>query len=165
MIGQVQDRKFGFCEMSHSGTGHTTVFTAKKTLLANNVKEPILDYPSIQPGHVSAGFISKVEDASLILTFYNNVYGRVSLRSLAAELGVGDVKMNYSVWDVLLARVVGCEQRRNWHVSPNNDNGEEYYYQLRLSLKTVLEEKKAEEEDETVPLSTVELSFNGDWPR
>eukprot|EP00580_Thalassiosira_gravida_P017224 CAMPEP_0201661930 /NCGR_PEP_ID=MMETSP0494-20130426/4161_1 /ASSEMBLY_ACC=CAM_ASM_000839 /TAXON_ID=420259 /ORGANISM="Thalassiosira gravida, Strain GMp14c1" /LENGTH=2158 /DNA_ID=CAMNT_0048140171 /DNA_START=165 /DNA_END=6644 /DNA_ORIENTATION=+ len=130
------------------------VLTAKKTLLANNVEDPILDYPSIQPGHVAAGFISKVEDTGLIVTFYNNVYGRVSSRSLAAELGVEDVKMNYSVGDVVLARVVGCERRRNRHLSPNNDNGEEYYYQLRLSLKTVLEEKKAEDEDEAVPPSS-----------
>eukprot|EP00581_Thalassiosira_minuscula_P030960 CAMPEP_0183784830 /NCGR_PEP_ID=MMETSP0739-20130205/66191_1 /TAXON_ID=385413 /ORGANISM="Thalassiosira miniscula, Strain CCMP1093" /LENGTH=2127 /DNA_ID=CAMNT_0026028819 /DNA_START=64 /DNA_END=6447 /DNA_ORIENTATION=- len=121
------------------------VLTAKKTLLANNAEDPIVDYPSIKPGQLAAGFISKLDDTGLTVTFYNNVHGRVTSRSLAAELGVEDVKLNYSVGDVVVARVVGCERRRNRHAI-YNDEERMYYYQLNLSLKTVVEEKVQEEE-------------------
>ena len=66
-----------------------------------------------------------------------------------ADLGVEDVRLNYSLGYVVMARVVGCEQRRNRHVL-HNDNEAMYYYQLRLSLKTVVEEKA---ENETAPSS------------
>ncbi len=124
------------------------VLTAKKTLLTNDLTDPIMDYPSIVPGRIAAGFISKVDDTGLTVTFYNNVHGRVSSRSLAAELGVEDPKLNYNVGDVVAARVVDCVRRRNRRAmvntdQDNNNDIEEnpYYYQLKLSLKTIVENK------------------------
>ncbi len=54
------------------------VLTAKKTLLANDVERPIVEHQSIQPGRVAAGFVSKVDDTGLTVTFYDNVHGRVT---------------------------------------------------------------------------------------
>jgi len=124
------------------------VLTAKKTLLSNDVADPVTDYPSIKPGRIAAGFISKVDDTGLTVTFYNNVHGRVSSRSLASELGVEDPKLNYNVGDVVAARVVDCVRRRDRRAMTNaneddDDDAEEnaYYYQLKLSLKTIVENK------------------------
>ncbi len=89
------------------------VLTSKKTLLANDVERPIVKYQSFWPGRVAAGFVSKVDDTGPTVTFYDNVHRRVTSRSLAAELGVEDVNLNYGVGDVVMARVVGCERRRN----------------------------------------------------
>jgi len=50
-----------------------------------------------------------------------------------------------------MARVVGCERRRNRH----ENNGDEYYYQLKLSLKTVVEEEKKVEEKDKTPSADV----------
>lgn len=131
------------------------VLTAKKTLLANDITDPIVDYPSVTPGRIAAGFVSKVDDSGLTVTFYNNIHGRVSSRSLAAELGVEDPKVNYSVGDVVAARVVDCVRRRNRHVTSHNNFDENdnakidmYYYHLNLSLKTVVENTKDTEERE-----------------
>lgn len=132
------------------------VLTAKKTLLANDTTDPIVNYPSITPGKIAAGFVSKVDDSGLTVTFYNNVHGRVSSRSLAAELGVEDPKVNYSVGDVVAARVVDCIRRRNRHASTSYHNHDEnenekidmYYYHLNLSLKTTVENTKEREESE-----------------
>lgn len=70
------------------------------------------------------------------------VHGRVSSRCLASELGVEDPRTNYTVGDVVAARVVQCDRRRN----RNGDGG--YFYQLRLSLKTAVEERPEPSVDE-----------------
>ena len=115
--------------------GRQCVLTAKKTLMANDIDDPIVDYP-VDQDRVAAGFLSKVDDTGLTVTFYNNVHGRVTSRSLAAELGVEDPRQNYNVGDAIAARVVSCERRRNRIV---HDGGDVYYYQLKLSLKTVVD--------------------------
>ncbi len=114
------------------------VLTAKKTLLTNDVDDPIVDYP-VENDRVAAGFLSKVDDTGLTVTFYNNVHGRVTSRSLASELGVEDPKQNYNVGDAIAARVVSCERRRNRAAEDGDDNL--YYHQLKLSLKTVVDKK------------------------
>jgi predicted RNA-binding protein with RPS1 domain len=118
------------------------VLTAKKTLLSTDIDNPIIDYapPSMEVGRVAAGFISRVDENGITVTFYNNVHGRVSSRSLAAELGVEDPRLNYNMGDVVMARVVDCQRRRNRNVT-NDDEENLYYYHLTLSLKTVVEEK------------------------
>lgn len=111
------------------------MLTAKKTLLTNDIDDPIVEYP-VDQDRVAAGFLSKVDDTGLTVTFYNNIHGRVSSRSLAAELGVEDPRQNYNVGDAIAARVLSCERRRNRTVY---DGGDVYYYQLKLSLKTVVD--------------------------
>ena len=135
------------------------VLTAKKSLLINDIEGPIVNYENITMNEIKAGFVSKVDANGLNVTFYNNVYGRVTSRSLAAELGVEDPTLNYNVGDVVLARVVDCVRRRNRHVTGEED---EYYYQLKLSLKTIVEDNnsKSKEEDDNnnaeASLSTME---------
>ena len=64
--------------------------------------------------------------------------------------------MNYTVGNMVVARVVGCERRRNRRITYGaNGDEEEYYYQLKLSLKTVVEEKKTEENEETIASDVV----------
>lgn len=111
------------------------VLTAKKTLLTNDIDDPVVEYPVAQD-RVAAGFLSKVDDTGLTVTFYNNIHGRVTSRSLAAELGVEDPRQNYSVGDAIAARVLSCERRRNRAVYDGDDL---YYHQLKLSLKTVVD--------------------------
>lgn len=111
------------------------VLTAKKTLLTNDIDDPIVEYP-VDQDRVAAGFLSKVDDTGLTVTFYNNIHGRVTSRSLAAELGVEDPRQNYNVGDAIAARVLSCERRRNRIVRDGDDL---YYYQLKLSLKTVVD--------------------------
>jgi len=131
--------------------GRQCVLTAKKTLLSNDISDPIVDYPSIVPGRLAAGFISKVDDTGLTVTFYNNVHGRVSSRSLAAELGVEDPKLNYNVGDVVAARVVDCVRRRDRRAIMDDTNSDvEYYYQLILSLKTVVDNETTFDEGDTL---------------
>ena len=117
------------------------VLTAKKTLLSMDAENPIVDYTNtMEIGRVAAGFISRVDENGITVTFYNNVHGRVSSRSLAAELGVEDPRLNYALGDVVAVRVVDCQRRRNRNTS-NTEEGNVYYYHLTLSLKTVMEEK------------------------
>ena len=118
------------------------VLTSKKTLLSTDIESPIVDYapPSMEIGRVAAGFISRVDENGITVTFYNNVHGRVSSRALAAELGVEDPRLNYFMGDVVAARVVDCQRRRNRNVV-NDNQGNLYYYHLTLSLKTTNEKK------------------------
>ncbi|KAL9187437.1 hypothetical protein ACHAXT_001540 [Thalassiosira profunda] len=118
----------------------TCVLTAKKALVATADLDPIIDYASIQAGRVAAGYISKVDANGLTVTFCNNVHGRVSSRSLARELGVEDCWVNYSVGDVVLARAVACERRRNRNYTAEDGEEHKYYYRLTLSLKTAVDE-------------------------
>ncbi|KAG7347708.1 30S ribosomal protein S1 [Nitzschia inconspicua] len=80
--------------------------TAKKTLVQAPNDQIITSYSDLKVGQVAVGFISRIEDDSLYVTFCNKVYGRVTARSLATELGVEDIKENYSVGDVVTCRVV-----------------------------------------------------------
>lgn len=125
------------------------ILTAKKTLLTTDIDNPIVEYTplSVEPDRVAAGFISRVDENGVTVTFYNNIHGRVYSRSLAAELGVEDPRLNYTVGDVVVARVVDCERRRNRNATYGDDENQ-YYYQLKLSLKTVVE-KKVEPEVKT----------------
>jgi ribosomal protein S1 len=113
--------------------------TAKKSLL--KAKDCLTSYDDIQIGQQATGFISKIEDRALFITFYNRVYGRVTARSLAAELGVENIRENYTMGDVLTCRVISCHRRvgknrreyedEDTEVSVNSKSG---YWDLNLSL-------------------------------
>jgi len=128
------------------------ILTAKKTLLTTDIENPIVEYTPLclEIGRVAAGFLSKVDEWGVTVTFYNNVHGRVPARRLAAELGVEDPRMNYNIGDAVAARLLDCFKRRH-----KEENGG-YYYQLELSLKTVLDTaEKSVEAQETVNSSSV----------
>jgi len=84
--------------------------TAKKTLVQASPENIISNYADIKLGQVAVGFVSRVDDEGLCVTFCNKVYGKVNSRTLAAELGVEDHRENYSVGDVVTCRVVKLKQ-------------------------------------------------------
>jgi len=80
--------------------------TAKKTIVQADEERIITDYADAKVGLLAVGFVSRLDDQGLYITFCNKVYGKVTARSLAAELGVEDHKETYSVGDVVTARIV-----------------------------------------------------------
>ena len=106
------------------------LLTAKKTLLTSDIDDPITSYSSLLPGKIANGFVTRVTKQGLTITFYNNVFGRVSARKLAEELGVEDPTLDYCVGDVIKARVVNCSKKKS--VMENETNS--YFLELSLNL-------------------------------
>ena len=131
--------------------------TAKKSLVKveNEEEQIITSFDDIRLGQKAVGFVSKVDDDGLFVTFFNGVFGRVTARSLMTELGVEDHKQNYSRGDVVQCRVVNLKKRssrrnsRRWQEDDEDDEDEmevdgmeenpehrrRYYYELTLSLR------------------------------
>ncbi|VEU43270.1 unnamed protein product [Pseudo-nitzschia multistriata] len=80
--------------------------TAKKTIVQASQEQIITDYSDAKVGQIAVGFVSRVDDQGLSITFCNKVYGKVTARSLAADLGVEDHRETYSVGDVVTTRIV-----------------------------------------------------------
>mmetsp|Transcript_31818 Transcript_31818/g.36201 ORF Transcript_31818/g.36201 Transcript_31818/m.36201 type:complete len:1887 (+) Transcript_31818:1355-7015(+) len=83
--------------------------TAKQSLVKAN--DTFTDYSNIEVGQRGTGFVSKIDEKSLYVTFFNKIYGRVTARSLAAELGVEDHQSDYSLGDIVKCRVISCRKR------------------------------------------------------
>lgn len=83
--------------------------TAKPSLV--KAKDYFDDYSRIEVGQRGTGFISKIDSKAVYVTFFNKVYGRVTARSLAAELGVEDHQADYHLGDVVNCRVISCRKR------------------------------------------------------
>lgn len=109
------------------------ILTAKKALITSDTTDPITDYASIQSGRTATGFISRVTKEGIAITFYNNVFGRISARKLAEELGVEDPTMDYNLGDVVKVKISRCFKRTN---NSENDEEEDHddSYILNLSL-------------------------------
>ena len=123
------------------------VVTAKKSLV--KAADCVVEYSTVQPGQHTTGYISRLDDKALYVTFCNKVYGRVTARSLAAELGVEDHRVDYAVGDVVKCRVISCRRRvgRNLNHYADEDmddldqtEEEKGYWDLNLSLHVTEEE-------------------------
>lgn len=108
------------------------VLTAKKTLLSSDIDDPITSYASLLPGTIANGFVTRVTKQGLTITFYNNVFGRASARKLAEELGVENPALDYSIGDVIKARVVNCSRKK----SDVDDQNNSYFLELSLNLSS-----------------------------
>jgi ribosomal protein S1 len=119
--------------------------TAKKSLVRAADAAVIDSFQDARIGQKGTGYVSKVDDQGLAVTFYNGVYGRVTKRSLAAELGVENHKENYHVGDVVQCRVVNKKiktKRRSkfdqdedaMDVDGENESRRRVYHELTLSL-------------------------------
>jgi ribosomal protein S1 len=113
------------------------VVSAKKSLL--KADDVILSYDNIKLGDKGTGFISKVDDRGLSVTFFGGVYGRVTARSLVAELGVEDHKENYNAGDVVQCRIVNIKKRKSRNLGQDDMDVDEAddsraYWELTLSL-------------------------------
>jgi hypothetical protein len=115
------------CLIANSMEKKCTV-TAKKSLLKSDVDCPINDYSKIAAGRVATGFISSVTKKGIAITFYNNVFGRISARKLAEEVGVEDPTVDYKVGDVVKVRVHQCIKKKSTY------EGKQDSYVLDLSL-------------------------------
>jgi ribosomal protein S1 len=85
------------------------IVTAKKNLI--KATDCITDFSDLQTNQRITGYISRIDDSCLYVTFFNKVYGRVTAKSLVAELGIEDHRIDYSVGDVVKCRVVSCRRR------------------------------------------------------
>jgi ribosomal protein S1 len=119
------------------------LLTAKKGLL--KPKTLITSYDEIHVGHTAAGFISRIDDKEMYVTFGNRVHGKVTARSLAAELGIENHRDDYNIGDVVTCRIVkkkkrsiGDRRRRFNEQEAEDDESEEdtgrAYYDVTLSL-------------------------------
>ena len=109
--------------------------TAKKGLLKARDSDIITSYDKVELGQKATGFISKINDKEMYITFCNKVYGKVTARSLAAELGVEDHRQDYQVGDVVTCRVIKIKKRA-FHGGDEEEEDEtaRSYYDLTLSL-------------------------------
>jgi ribosomal protein S1 len=143
--------------------------TAKKMLVQAAPEDMISNYADAKVGQVAVGFVSRVDDEGLCVTFCNKVYGKVTSRSLAAELGVEDHRENYSVGDAVTCRVVKLKRLSQKGLTVDEDemevdgdddddddevqtksSGRREHWELTLSLnvhKEGNEEYKQEEEE------------------
>ena len=128
------------------------IVTAKKALLTSDVDSPINDYANIAPGRIATGFISRVTKTGIAITFYNNVYGRISSRKLAEEVGIEDPTVDYKVGDAIKVRVQQCTKRNSSH-----EDDEEGSYFLDLSLDLTGSSKSGEAKSQDLSEAQSEL--------
>jgi ribosomal protein S1 len=133
------------------------LLTAKKGIIKQS--ESITSYEDIKLGQKATGYISKIDDRSLFVTFCNRVYGKVTARSLAAELGIEDHRENYQVGDVVTSRIVNLKKRARGNDAEDFQDDDEYeededeqvgraYYEVTLSLKGHGEDADGDEDME-----------------
>lgn len=118
--------------------------TAKKSLVTDS-GDIIANYASVKRNTVATGFVSSVNKKGITITFYNNVYGKISARRLAEEVGIEDPTVDYHIGDVVKARIQKV-------VKKTNDDEEEFYsIVLSMNLST------SEEGDVTMEAGQDEL--------
>ena len=118
------------------------LLTAKRSLV--KAKHIFASFEEARVGQRATGFVSKIDDTGLSVTFLNGVYGRVTARSLSTELGVENISENYQVGDVVDCRVTNIKKRiKKQHNAYDDDDmqdGDEEeehlhcYWELTLSL-------------------------------
>jgi hypothetical protein len=138
------------------------LLTAKKSLV--KASDAVTMYEELKKGQQLTGYISRMDDRNLYVTFYNRVYGRVTARSLAAELGIEDHRIDYHVGDVVKCRVISCKRRgdRNDDSEDEEESDDEEnhvkrkrgHWELNLSLNVkASDDKVAEQGDAKVRAS------------
>ena len=115
-----------------------STLTAKPSLLNSDVDDPILNYVSIEKGRLATGFISRVSEHGLNVTFYNNVFGSISARRLADEKGIEDPRSDYKFGDVIKVRVVKCLHTQK-NIESLQESGESLKTSVFLELSLNLE--------------------------
>ena len=119
--------------------------TAKKSLIS--ASSPISQYTDCKVGQTATGFVSKIDDRGMFVQFFNKVYGRVTARSLALELGIDDHRENYKEGDVVQCRIAnikkvrrGRGRRQRLQESGDEESSDEedshnFFWELTLSLR------------------------------
>jgi ribosomal protein S1 len=150
------------------------MLTAKKAIVQAPEDQIITSYDGIKVGQRAVGFVTRiVEDkdgGGMYVTFCNNVYGRVTAKSLESELGVDRAQENYQLGDAVVCRVTSIQKRlkKSRHGKPavarrasfddemdvDDDPAQEtgsFFWELTLSMKLESSLTEGEVEDKTVP--------------
>ena len=150
--------------------------TAKKSMVSGaSDSDMITNYEDVKLGDVAVGYVSKLSTEGLFVTFCNRVYGKVTARSLASELGIdpSNIEDQYHVGDVVTCRVIkktkrvkGKKQSSYIEEVEHDDSeieeeGEEgtnrqprTFYELTLSLKLQDDDDNDLKEDQ-VPIDVL----------
>ncbi|TDH67746.1 hypothetical protein CCR75_005322 [Bremia lactucae] len=87
-----------------------TFLTMKSALLSSDL--PVLSsFEEASMGQIAHGFITKIGEYGVIVTFYNNVYGLVPVAVLQ-QAGITNLEEAYVVGQVVKARVTRCDATR-----------------------------------------------------
>jgi len=89
----------------NAGTKQCSVTALSKMLKGSVDKCLVMDW-SVKMNEVATGFVTKVSEKGVIVTFFNKVHCMVTGKALAEELGVEDPRVNYKVGEVLDVRIV-----------------------------------------------------------
>jgi hypothetical protein len=122
------------------------VLTAKKGLISSDNEDPITEYPTIENGRTATGFISRVSKQGIAITFYNNVFGRISARKLAEEMGVSDPNVDYKIGDVITVKVSQCFKKTARDAEEEDEDHQDSYI-LNLSLNLLSEDNESPTKD------------------
>ncbi|GAB5033644.1 rrp5 homolog [Nannochloropsis oceanica] len=85
--------------------------TLKPSLLKDSPETVIAAYSKAAPGRTCLGFVTKVGDFGVIVTFYGNVHGLLPAKHLAAQ-GVESPVEAFRLGQVLRCVVASCEPHR-----------------------------------------------------
>lgn len=113
------------------------VLTAKKSLV--KAKTIISSYEDARVGMRTLGFVSKIDNNGIFVTFFNGVFGRVSARSLTVDLGINDHRVHFSIGDSVECCVLN-KRPKVFHkdkgmVNAGQDDDEFTRWELTLSLR------------------------------
>lgn len=122
--------------------------TAKKALVKAPDSEILSSFETVKLGDKITGYVSQIDEKAMYVTFCNRVYGKVTARSLATELGMENIHDNYAVGDVVTCRVVKLRKRSKRRSSlliageeeeSENEDEKPAYFELTLSMKINVE--------------------------
>ncbi|KAJ0394724.1 hypothetical protein P43SY_004004 [Pythium insidiosum] len=85
-----------------------TYLTMKKALLTADARDVLASYEDATPGRVASGYITKIADYGVVVSFFNNVYGLVPAALLHAA-GIAALDEAYVVGQVVRACVTRCD--------------------------------------------------------
>ncbi|KAL3938362.1 MAG: hypothetical protein SGBAC_006712 [Bacillariaceae sp.] len=130
--------------------------TAKKSLVKAPESEIAASYESLTLGDKVTGFVSKVAEKSMYVTFFNKVYGVVTARSLATEMGMESIEGNYTIGDIVTCRIAKLKKRASRRKSSafgqeadsDEEGGQRAYWEVTLSVKVETDEGMHGDEQE-----------------
>ena len=140
------------------------LLSAKKGLVKSD--KIATSYADMAIGKMVTGFVSKVDDKALYVTFCDRVYGKITARSLVKDLGIEDHKSNFQVGDIVTCRVVTVKKRRRHQKEDESDSEDEdmdtdissrkpfYEVNLAMAVQGVDEEQDEFDEPELLHIKT-----------
>ena len=140
------DAKIDVRVLSVDAANKKCIVTAKKSMVKVDTEDDIVTtFDELKVGKRAVGYVSRVDERAIFVTFCNKVYGRVTAKSLAADLGIENHTESYHVGDVVKCRVVKLKKRKSFggrsmkeDSDEEDDDDEEErrtFWEVDLSLK------------------------------